>query len=87
VGTFAVQIAKALGAEVTAVCSTRNVDIARSLGAEHVIDYTQVVSHVRPSLSGLSPVRRLPSGTMAFRRNWDAPNRFPVDHEAPGGIA
>lgn len=41
IGTFAVQIAKALGADVTGVCSTRNVDLLRSLGADHVIDYTQ----------------------------------------------
>ena len=41
VGSFAVQIAAALGAEVTGVCSTGNVDLVRSIGAAHVVDYTK----------------------------------------------
>ena len=41
VGTFAIQIAKAMGATVTAVCSTRNVELVESLGADHVVDYTR----------------------------------------------
>ena len=66
VGTYAIQIAKALGGEVTAVCSTRNVDLARSLGADHVVDYTAADCtktderyDLLIDIAGTRPLRRL----------------------------
>jgi NADPH:quinone reductase-like Zn-dependent oxidoreductase len=76
VGTYAVQIAAALGAEVTGVCSSRNVELVRSIGAAHVIDYTKddfTDGHARYDVIhdnvGNQPLRRLrraltPTGTL-----------------------
>jgi NADPH:quinone reductase-like Zn-dependent oxidoreductase len=94
VGTFAVQIAKALGAEVTGVCSTRNVDLVRSLGADHVVDYTaddfarsgQRYDFVFDLVGNrsLRDLRRAltPTGTIAFSGggsgNWLGPLALPL---------
>jgi NADPH:quinone reductase-like Zn-dependent oxidoreductase len=78
VGTYAVQIAKALGAEVTAVCSSRNVEQGRSLGADRVVDYAQedftqldVRHDVIVDVAGSKPFSRLkrvltPEGTIVL---------------------
>jgi NADPH:quinone reductase-like Zn-dependent oxidoreductase len=78
VGTFAVQLAKAMGAEVTGACRTSKVETVRALGADHVIDYTQrdfadgsVSYHLILDIGGNTPVARLrraltPTGRLVF---------------------
>jgi NADPH:quinone reductase-like Zn-dependent oxidoreductase len=85
VGTFAVQIAKALGAEVTGVCSSRNVDLVTSIGADHVIDYTRedfTKAAERYDLildnAGSQPISALkrtlvPGGTLAYNSGASMP--------------
>ena len=89
VGSFAVQIAAALGAEVTGVCSTRNVELVRSIGAAHVVDYTtddftdgRVRYDVVQDNVGNQPLRRLrraltPTGTLVSNAG-GSPGRAPV---------
>ena len=67
VGTYAVQIAKALGAQVTAVCSSRNVDLVRSFGADRVVDYTVRTS--RGSASGTTSCSTSPGAARSARSN------------------
>ncbi|MFE5478231.1 NAD(P)-dependent alcohol dehydrogenase [Nocardia sp. NPDC056541] len=99
VGTFAVQIARARGARVSAVCSTRNVEAARRLGAEHVVDYTRDTLTGRYDtvldLAGTRTLRELlrlvePTGTLVLSGggNFDGGNWFgPVGLLARGQLA
>ncbi|WP_063005370.1 NAD(P)-dependent alcohol dehydrogenase [Nocardia salmonicida] len=99
VGTFAVQIARARGAQVTGVCSTRNVEAARALGAEHVVDYTRDTVTGRYDtvldLAGTRNLRALlrlvePTGTLVLSGggNFDGGSWFgPVGLLARGQLA
>ena len=98
VGTFAVQIAKSLGAEVTGVCSTRNVHLVRSIGADHVVDYrtedfTRSGQHYDVILDNveaqpLSAVRRAlaPGGTLVLNSGRGGRWLGPLGRWAKAGV-
>ena len=87
VGTYAVQIAKALGADVTAVCSPRNVEQARALGADRVVDYTQedftkldVLHDVLIDIAGSKPLGKLKSVLAKEATVVIVGAKFPANH-------